>query len=82
MTTKDRLIAGRNRIEDPKNWGQGLRRDHTMCVMEAVRSQEAWTVLRKALGLGLQGSLTRWNDDPSRTHAEVLAAIDAAIALA
>jgi hypothetical protein len=79
MTTKDRLIAGRNRIEDPANWGQGMSFDRpgTRCAAEAVGSHRgAEAALREAMGQ----PVTAFND--SHTHAEVLAAYDRAIAAA
>jgi hypothetical protein len=81
MTTKDRLIAGRNRIEDPANWGQGLSFDRpgTFCAAEAVGSDDAAEASASRAAIG-STSLTRFND--THTHAEVLAVYDRAIAAA
>lgn len=40
--------------------------------------QKAWDILADVVG----GLFSNWQDEPSRTHAEVLAAWDAAIAIA
>lgn len=43
------------------------------------REQAAFDLLRRAIGKGEQTSIGRWQDEPDRTHAEVLAAFDRAI---
>lgn len=43
-------------------------------------NDQSWEVMRRVLGFKMR-LIGEWNDAPSRTHAEVLAALDAAIAL-
>jgi hypothetical protein len=89
--TRDVLIRGRALIADPDRWIKG--RDHAIvagrdcyCAAGALRSArvdqglpEALRTLRHAAGPDA-GTIPAWNDAPERTHAEVLAAFDAAIA--
>jgi hypothetical protein len=46
-------------------------------------AKRALLLIRNVCGLRNEwGCLTGWNDDPSRTHSEVMAAINLAIAIA
>lgn len=88
------LIEGRRRLEDPDRWGKGMRADRdddtTCCAVEAIEDQRANYVARVdaicALLTASSGacdnrtSLPQWNDAPERTHAQVLALYDKAIA--
>jgi len=94
MSTVDILIAARKKIEREEDWGKGVRHDRrsmdSCCVAEAIEEsapmqsrKAAYEALRRAGGISNDwGALIEWNDAPERTHAEVLAAFDLAIALA
>lgn len=86
------LIKARAKIADPANWGKGRRianrPRHTCCLAEAIEETEcgddrhrsrAFDAIKAVIGVPY---LTHWNDKPERTHAEVLAAFDRAIAKA
>jgi hypothetical protein len=90
MTPTEVLIAARKLCEE--KWGQGPRiPDGCFCVYTStgfVRSSgsnramwEADRILRKAIGVTATNELFAWNDHPSRTLADVLAAFDRAIEL-
>ncbi len=97
MTPRQILKAAAARIADPEAWGKGRRSvDRSMdtwCVAEAVEEADpdaayaqrrlAFRSLYNAAGLDYErGSLiTMWNDEPERTHAEVLAVLRLAAAL-
>lgn len=90
------LIAARAKIADPSNWGKGMRGGgrrsiETCCAAEAIEEvaqpmtsperHAAFRALYNAAGLDWRGDmLTKWNDAPERTHAEVMAAFNLAIA--
>jgi hypothetical protein len=89
------LIKARALIADPAKWGQGSRvLDRpiaTCCASEAIeeaadvraRRVAALDAFRSSAGLSDDAaSISDWNDAPERTHAEVLAAFDKAIASA
>lgn len=92
------LIKARAKIADPELWGKGRRGSerplHTCCAAEAIEDTEpvnmdlrikAINALYNAIGLSREfwmPKLPDWNDAPERTHAEVLAAFDKAIAAA
>jgi hypothetical protein len=89
------LIKARAKIADPENWGKGFRTVcgghrtlETCCASEAIEAVAATPGLRsaalRALAAAAQCDTTilRWNDAPERTHAQVLAAFDKAIASA
>lgn len=92
MNTLEILTAARAKITDPQNWGQGLRRKRinfeSCCAAEAIEGVAPHSIERKcaylalanAAGLDLLGQIWRWNDTLDRTHAEVIAAFDRAIA--
>lgn len=92
MTSESVLRDARERISDPKKWGQGLSigRPGTYCLAEAICVHDcerktyldARSFLCRAIGAPNLGGLTFWNDQSSRTHAEVLDALDRAIDLA
>lgn len=89
------LIKARAKIADPANWGKGFRTVcgghrtlETCCASEAIDAVAATSKIRsaafRALAAAAQCDTTipLWNDAPERTHAEVLAAFDKAIASA
>lgn len=88
MTPLDILEAAREKIRDPAKWGKGHswgRPPNVRCAGEVIEDsskldfdarQKAYEVLECAAG----GRLVDWNDAPERTHAEVLAAFNLAIA--
>lgn len=91
-SVKGVLIAARKMIENPENWGKGLERERGLgrhCAEVAIDrarygSREAKLALVKAI-TGAESdavgcNIIYWNDAPDRTHAEVLAAFDRAIA--
>ena len=90
------LKAARDKIADPLRWGKGRRNFErpmdTCCTAEAVydaaplayaEHEKAIRALYNAAGLEWKGRfhLTHWNDAPERTHAEVIATFNLAIAL-
>lgn len=93
MNPKLILTEARNRIEDPSKWGQCYYfKDGKRCILGAIDSafgryqtgfhSSDWDIVTemfmKAEGIE---NISRWNDAPERTHDEVLAAFDKAIAL-
>jgi len=90
----DILRAARGLIAEPGHWAQGASRvGVAVCAAEAIDSSVgrdydaidvAYRYLKRIIGAdpGVEGFISSWNDAPERTHAEVLAAFDAAIALA
>lgn len=91
------LVKARAKIANEENWGKGDRRCdrpiETCCAAEAIEEVEfdnpkrraAYLALERAAGLErppLGSAIVGWNDAPERTHAEVLAAFDKAIASA
>ena len=93
MDALDILKAGRAKITNPKDWGKGPRperlRFESCCAAEAIEELDhsfdreysrAILALRNAAGLDNNFGIPKWNDAPERTHAEVLAAFDLAIA--
>ena len=97
MTPHQILKAAAERISDPAAWGKGRRSIDrplcTWCVAEAIEEagpdaaigqrKLAFRALYNAAGLDYEkGSLiTMWNDEPERTHKEVLAVLRLAAAL-
>lgn len=95
MTIVEILIKARALIESEDNWYGGLKKftgggycAHTALVAVPEVSQEqlgaAITVLLSAIGADCRTctAIWNWNDNKIRTHAEVMAAYDRAIALA
>lgn len=95
MEAIDILKSARAKIATPEAWGKGMRRHDraaaTCCAAEAIEEsvtafgpdmRVAMRALFHAAGLDYDGDyrITEWNDEPERTHAEVLAAYDLAIA--
>lgn len=96
MTTTLQILhikAARAKIADPQNWGKGRRGENrdllTYCAAEAIEDNgidgfpykariRAFHALMNAAGIDYH--LAPWNDAPERTHSEVLAAFDLAIA--
>ena len=92
-TVADTLRRARALIDTPEKWCQNEHQiGHAYCVEAALNivwrgdvlgsifdSCPAWKLLQDATGVQ---KLFDWNDAPERTHAEVLAAFDKAIALA
>lgn len=81
------LRKARDYLSDPAHWCQGhYSRGDAYCVVGSLKLREphfwahnkATSIFREVVG----SSLEDWNDAPGRTHAEVLAAFDRAIALA
>lgn len=90
------LIKARALIAVPEKWGKGQRRIdrpiETCCAAEAIEEAEragdrrmaAYHAIQRAAGIrkGVSIPILDWNDAPERTHADVLAAFDKAIASA
>lgn len=88
MTLKDDLIAARALIDTPEKWGKGVgtycRSTGPACAHEALRRSKGpgHETLRKYLSAVLPQGFTfttTFNDDPSTTHADILALFDRAI---
>lgn len=89
MTPTEVLIGARKLCEE--RWGQGIgcrAPAGGYCVLTATHASkggdaridvDADEFLRKAIGLRDSETLHDWNDHPSRTLADVLAAFDRAI---
>lgn len=94
MSTRDDLIAAKALIDTPEKWGKGMgRAPANLCALdtcERVCKQErgyAWArlesmvrALRGALPPGREAAVYQFNDDPSTTHADIMALFDRAIA--
>jgi hypothetical protein len=94
QTAVEVLIAARELISVPERWTRGVyslidENDEAVCWCGAgavyaaadragCNPEHARCLLNDAVGTGY----IIWNDDPNRTHAEVLAAFDKAIELA
>jgi hypothetical protein len=94
MEAIDILRTARARIVAPDQWGKGRRNRErpmdTCCAAEAIEEVAAPGKERsRAIGTfycaaGLDrdfGALVDWNDAPERTHAEVVATFNLAIAI-
>lgn len=91
-STREVLIAARKLIEQPQDWGTlnevssyGPRYCAAFAILRAqgeyFTRSSAMNAFRSAVGLEKDvGYIGEWNDDPVRTHAEVLAAFDKALA--
>jgi hypothetical protein len=83
METHEILIAARKLIETPEKWGKGGNGPTPVgsrCLYLALdgNADEEDAAMR-ALGFGSIREVYDWNDAKERTHAEVLARLDAAI---
>ncbi len=97
MTPRQILKAAAARIADPASWGKGMRPQNrpidTCCVAEAIEESAplgdyaqrrlAFRAVYNAAGLDWEKGvvITMWNDEPERTHAEVIAILRLAAAL-
>lgn len=89
-TTADLLRKARALIDASEKWCQGWGDGGRRCVLHAladvspdgVYDRKASSLLSKCAGWNSPLSLGYWNDRPGRTHAEVLALMDRAIAAA
>jgi len=95
MALVDDLKAAKALIADPKNWRRGgWGRPGNRCALGTlldlgcgvgnVPSHPVTKALRRCLPgnfLGM-GSVVRFNDDPTTTHADIMALFDRAIAAA
>ncbi|HWY35270.1 MAG TPA: hypothetical protein VNX68_11530 [Nitrosopumilaceae archaeon] len=93
MTSKEILTQARKSIENPDRWGKGpaMYRPGTCCASEAIKNVQGATFDERSLARGclfrviggvFKRPITLWNDDPKRTHKEVLQAFDEAIEIA
>ena len=96
MMTEEILVAARKLIEKPENWKKKALHSPDDCAHCAVGAIEFvlgkrsglghWPSLEQTkpfvahFGFPQWKGLSDWNDSDERTHAEVLAAFDAAIA--
>jgi hypothetical protein len=88
----DILKTARARVATPEMWGKGRRNKdrpmETCCLAEAFDTSPTGTEYSRAIraihnAAGLDdtwGSLISWNDADERTHDEILAAFNLAIA--
>jgi hypothetical protein len=90
------LTVARFMISQPENWRKGEFEceGKAFCALGAIRylwfqqpvreeyygDSVAVRILKRIVGAALTSDLVLWNDAPERTHREVLAAFDAAIA--
>jgi hypothetical protein len=85
------LKSARAKIANPEDWGKGRRGldrpRETYCAAEAIETtshsaerMRAYRALSCAAGTDIDLNITEWNDAPERTHAEVIAAFNLAIA--
>lgn len=90
QTARD-LEAARKLIADPSAWVKGVPPIGCFCAETAIAmacngdpqnydSDQAWRALDALRDAINDAAIFRWNDAPERTHAEVLAAFDRAIA--
>ncbi len=91
MDTATILTLAREKISDTANWRKGSRRSgqpNQYCSEEAIEAVTGETGPDRDSAIQVLSQIVGdkypycWNDDPSRTHAEVLAAFDRAIAAA
>jgi hypothetical protein len=92
MEALDILKVARARVATPEMWGKGRRNKDrpmdTCCLAEAFDTsptgpeyRRAIRAMHHAIGVDdLWGELIAWNDAPERTHDEILAAFNLAIA--
>jgi hypothetical protein len=92
---RDVLVAARKLIETPDKWVRDPYRNgwgDCHCTVTAIgeaitdigydvaTEMAAEAAIKRAIGVDKMFSVMVWNDAPERTHAEVLAAFDKAIA--
>ena len=83
MTTRETLIAARAWIDTPEKWTQGVYHvDGARCMggalmLAAAGRTEPYLVIYAVIGDDY--SISSWNDQPGRTHAEVMEVFDRAI---
>jgi len=97
MSVRDDLIAARALIDTPEKWHRGSMASFDgkcLCAMGAIRNvlrAQGYThwISRTPLYQNLRAALPRgfnqvptFNDDPSTTHADIMALFDRAIAAA
>jgi len=89
--TSQILREARKLISVPERWCQhkghdGEGRCSVLAMHDAAGNMDGFNVVRgifrTASAIGPDIPISNWNDAPERTHPEVLAAFDAAIALA
>lgn len=94
----DALRGAKSVIDTPEKWTQGASHrtrdgspspgpedDFSHCMYGAVRAgspKEFWKACDRAIEAVTKDGIGRWNDRPGRTHAEVMAKLDEAIAAA
>jgi hypothetical protein len=83
------LVKARKLIDSPEKWAkrEQIRYPFRICAYLALARAargayygEAYGCLQRAAGLGPEELIHHWNDAPERTHADVMAAFDRAIA--
>lgn len=89
-TTKQYLLEVRRALQAPENWTQGMiaNGQGARCLWGAIlKTVHPWLsyievkkALYSCLPAGTAENLVAFNDDASRTHSEILALLDAAIA--
>ena len=90
MTTKELLISARELIADPRAWIQGTYSVFMVGTGQAcycgfgalhavARPTSCESDARRRLNAVTGGDFMTWQDEPRRTHGEVLAAFDRAI---
>jgi hypothetical protein len=82
--TLEVLVKARRLISYPVMWGKGSDKNvspDAKCLYLAIESDvDGEDSAMRALGFSGPSEVWTWNDDPERTHAEVLARLDEAIA--
>jgi hypothetical protein len=85
MSVLETLIKARALIENPEKWGKGPpgERPGTFCAMQAIEiagdADSRVGTYDAFLSAANCYLIVFWNDYPSRTHSDVLAAFDRAI---
>jgi hypothetical protein len=92
-TVRQNLIAAKALIDTPEKWVKGaLKTGDCLCAMGAVHAvlpknyhglisdTAQFRALQSALPDGFRWSVPSFNDDPSTTHADIMALFDRAIA--
>ena len=88
-SVRDVLVAARKLIEKPKDWAKAGRAQYhgPRCAGYAIDfargedlGTDAFDAFKRVIGVKSIRQVIKWNDAPERTHAEVIAAFDKAIA--